>query len=580
MTYDKNVWNNRILPRVNATNLNKIEQGIYDAHEMATGRCATLVVAASDSSALSKQQADYVCDGDGDEVEIQTAIDALPTAGGIVLLLDGTFVLKNAAPGLDYGAICINRCNITLVGVGDGTILKPDAAFTRSTIIRIGEYNGQNNIIIKNMMIDCDNRYVRGIQSSTKVFDNQLIESVHIKNTASATQSQPGIIVGGRSGYTGSNVVIRNCLLENTGGIQVDYTDMVFIDGCRVNDCIWFNLTSARGSIHTPSCSNIRITNNMIDTNTENVHGAYPNGINLGVSDGFIITDNILLAIDSHGINAQHTTGRGIISNNFVKTCLREPICVEYDGAQDIVISNNVCEDTTLYGIWVTGETVPTVDPLKITDHITVIGNIIRDCGKGGIRLQHADHTIVANNIIYDIDGTVSNGGGIAVCSSQYCDIINNHVEKTCQAGATADDASIYLSKSESGGTCHDCAYNNVVSNHIVEVEATKPTVGIRLEAAAQVHDNTIRHNIVHGISNQATETSGTATLANGTTSVAVAHGLRTTPTIGDIVVTPIEAWGNMTQFYIDTYTSTQFTIHADINPGQDVDFAWKAIVL
>jgi len=35
-----------------------------------------------------------------------------------------------------------------------------------------------------------------------------------------------------------------------------------------------------------------------------------------------------------------------------------------------------------------------------------------------------------------------------------------------------------------------------------------------------------------------------------------------------------------MTQFYIDTYTSTQFTIHADQNPTQDVDFAWKAIVL
>ena len=28
------------------------------------------------------------------------------------------------------------------------------------------------------------------------------------------------------------------------------------------------------------------------------------------------------------------------------------------------------------------------------------------------------------------------------------------------------------------------------------------------------------------------------------------------------------------------TYTSTQFTIHADQDPGQDVDFAWKAIIL
>lgn len=75
-------------------------------------------------------------------------------------------------------------------------------------------------------------------------------------------------------------------------------------------------------------------------------------------------------------------------------------------------------------------------------------------------------------------------------------------------------------------------------------------------------------------------ENSGTATLANGTTSIVVTHELTVTPVVGDIVVTPTEAWGNMTQFYIDTYTSTQFTIRANINPGQDVDFAWKAIVL
>lgn len=71
----------------------------------------------------------------------------------------------------------------------------------------------------------------------------------------------------------------------------------------------------------------------------------------------------------------------------------------------------------------------------------------------------------------------------------------------------------------------------------------------------------------------------GTATLANGNTSVAVTHGLGVTPDIQDISVTPIEAWGSMTQFWIDTPTSTQFTINADQDPGQDVDFAWTASV-
>ena len=47
-------------------------------------RTATFVVAASDSSAKSKDQADYVCDGVDDQVEIQAAIDALPSGSGKV----------------------------------------------------------------------------------------------------------------------------------------------------------------------------------------------------------------------------------------------------------------------------------------------------------------------------------------------------------------------------------------------------------------------------------------------------------------------------------------------------------------
>ncbi|ABN56610.1 MULTISPECIES: right-handed parallel beta-helix repeat-containing protein [Methanoculleus] len=51
---------------------------------------ATLTVAASDSTELSKNQADYVCDGVDDQAEIQAALAALPD-GGKVVLSDGTF---------------------------------------------------------------------------------------------------------------------------------------------------------------------------------------------------------------------------------------------------------------------------------------------------------------------------------------------------------------------------------------------------------------------------------------------------------------------------------------------------------
>jgi hypothetical protein len=71
----------------------------------------------------------------------------------------------------------------------------------------------------------------------------------------------------------------------------------------------------------------------------------------------------------------------------------------------------------------------------------------------------------------------------------------------------------------------------------------------------------------------------GTATLANGNTTVVVTHGLGVTPGLKDITVTPSESWGAFTKFWKHTPTSTQFTIEVDQDPGQDVDFSWTAAV-
>jgi hypothetical protein len=43
-----------------------------------TGRTASYVIAASNSSALDKSQADVVCTGTNDQVTIQAVINALP----------------------------------------------------------------------------------------------------------------------------------------------------------------------------------------------------------------------------------------------------------------------------------------------------------------------------------------------------------------------------------------------------------------------------------------------------------------------------------------------------------------------
>jgi len=68
------------------------------------------------------------------------------------------------------------------------------------------------------------------------------------------------------------------------------------------------------------------------------------------------------------------------------------------------------------------------------------------------------------------------------------------------------------------------------------------------------------------------TENSGTAIITSGSTSVTVDHGLAGTPTI--VTVTPSADLGDV---WVDTLTSTQFTIHCDSAPSSNTTVYWYA---
>lgn len=82
-------------------------------------RCATFVIAANNSSELSKTGADYVCSGVNDDVQIQAAIDALPPSGGKVYMEAGEY---NISATIN----CIKTPPLMLTGAGGfrGTFFK------------------------------------------------------------------------------------------------------------------------------------------------------------------------------------------------------------------------------------------------------------------------------------------------------------------------------------------------------------------------------------------------------------------------------------------------------------------------
>lgn len=77
---------------------------------------ATIVVAAADSALKARQSADFVCDGTTDTTKLAAAVAAVPAAGGLLALAEGTF-LGSLAPS--------NRNNLTIRGAGAGTVLAP-----------------------------------------------------------------------------------------------------------------------------------------------------------------------------------------------------------------------------------------------------------------------------------------------------------------------------------------------------------------------------------------------------------------------------------------------------------------------
>lgn len=95
------------------------EANFTDLIDSLNARFFGRLVAANDAPADVKAQADYVCDGTADDVQIQAALDAL--TGGTVLLSTGTFTLAATAT-ITIGA------NERLIGSGNATIITRAAA--------------------------------------------------------------------------------------------------------------------------------------------------------------------------------------------------------------------------------------------------------------------------------------------------------------------------------------------------------------------------------------------------------------------------------------------------------------------
>lgn len=486
---------------------------------------ATLVVAPSDS--LHRHHADYVMDGTDDHLDINQAIADLPAGGGEVVILDGTANIN--------GEVTLNKDHVTLWGMGTSTKLRlvnghdADLDFLHIT---------GNNVTVRDMELDGN-------------WANQ------------GAGNQNGVVPDGCDYFSLISVYCHSFnyyLVKNNSYVQGDYW---LVDRCMFDDCPNMFLISMAND------TNIQISNCFFDTTGMVAWGSavfvdWP-------TIGFKIKDNVILANgQSYGMLLYAYEGE--ISGN---TIIGDGVNT-LDGIYDASGENNGNSITgnyiegCVYGGWASGIISETYGS-TIGDNIIVgcvdgiytrragnivVGNHVRECTRNGIRTTGDTSTIVGNTVSghlgdYAINvagyGNVCNGntvlehakhgifidysgvtcignvvirGGTAAANTYDGILVNAHCDDCIIVGNTVEDdwaGSLRYNINISAATCdrNVVAYNNVQHG----------TAGWRINDAGT--GTIIRDNVGY-----ITEAWGTATIANGTNSITVAHGLSTTPTV------------------------------------------------
>jgi parallel beta-helix repeat protein len=395
-------------------------------NDSATPRTATIVVAASDSSAAGKAQADYVCDGSDDQVEIQAAIDALPSTGGIIQLSEGTFNL--ASVDGDH-SIDLSRDNVIFRGSGMGAT----KLFIGNGVRKngIGAVNSAN-ITISDLEIDGNKaNNTEGAPNGDSIQNGIYFRNVDystIERVSSHDNIFHGIFLVGDSDYNRvvNNKLIRNryrgihahtsvdynyygynYLFENGDGTGTYGGLFVIFNGATYNIIEGNHIEATKstgvggidiGGGSAPAFGNV-IVGNIIDTSaTASVHGIrFVNADNIYETT---ITGNLIRA-SRYGILVEDGTPKGtIISNNSIYAGVRGIYVVS--GGEELVISNNIIRAIAEEAISLNRVTRSTISGNLMKAHSTVDGLEMKNC---------TDNIIQANNF-YDVKYAIAEVGG------------------------------------------------------------------------------------------------------------------------------------------------------------------------
>ncbi len=464
---------------------------------------------------------DFGATGDGstdDTAAIQAAIDAAEAVNGIV------YFPFSASSYLCNSQLTIES-SITFIGQGGAVIAFPSSLSLAAGTGAI-DFVEVVDVAVFGLTLQSEDNTILSFRSCSRV---RIAGNKFTQPSGSVAASKCILIADGPNDLVIENLFIHdNLFIPEATAILVNGNATALVD-------------------------NVIITNNIVDGANQGTGGASHIKVDQQCQN-LVITSNVINtrgATDlKNGITVEQASVYVLVSHNVIDGIVSSGIAVTSDGllaCKHVLITDNLIHSRTAggngYGILLRPTGGVTFDDIVIKDNLIegmTVG--IRDDVAAG-----CDNLVIQDNVILN-----SVSVGIEVRSNDI--LIKGNVVR-----GSADAASLHFVTAAATG-CE--VFDNIFEQTTIG--------GVIVDGTLTAH--TFKRNVGF-----VTEVNGTATLVNGNTTIVVTHGLALTPDIQDIVVTPIEAWGSMLQFWVDTPTATQFTINANQDPGQDVDFAWTA---
>jgi parallel beta-helix repeat protein len=300
-------------------------------------RVGTLFVAAYNALDRSLAQADYICDGVADDVQINAALAALPASGGRVVLSEGDFILADPVVFTDH--------EIVLEGQGWSTLINGDLLATGEHGIVI---SGFSNCQVKNLSIQTQDG---GGNVCHCIFIEDGANDTLIENVYFLDSDSDAIHIEGTSI---NRVKIFKCFIEGAD----DYGMYIGMDAGDQSD-------------------NFHIKDNHI-------YSAGIDGIHIAVCNQnyhHIIEGNTIRSCVGHGMCLVEDVRECSILDNYIISNGGDGIRLETD-CDNNLIKSNFCNSNTGFGIHIVNASCED----NVIENNKLIGNVAGAISDGGTR--------------------------------------------------------------------------------------------------------------------------------------------------------------------------------------------------